>query len=109
MKHKKTMHMEKVSICWRFVSGTCIFGDQNCWFSHSKSSNDLEAENFKCSSCEKEFRSLPDCLRHRKQDHNQLVPPCRNETNGSCKFGDKRCWFKHNKTEKSSEIENSEN
>ena len=64
--------------------------------------------NFKCTSCEKEFRSLPDCLRHRKQDHNQLVPPCRNETNGSCKFGNKRCWFKHNKPEKSSEHETSE-
>ena len=60
MNHKKTMHVEKVSICWQFVSGTCIFGDQHCWFIHSKSSNALEAVNFKCISCEQEFRSLPD-------------------------------------------------
>ena len=55
MKHKKTMHVEKVSICWQFVSGTCIFGDQHCWFIHSKSSNALEAVNFKCSTCEQEL------------------------------------------------------
>ena len=57
MKHKKTMHMEKVSICWRFVSGTCIFGDQNCWFIHSKSSNNLEAENLN-AVCVKFFVGL---------------------------------------------------
>ena len=105
MRHKKTMHMEKVSICWPFVSVTCIFGDQNCWFSHSKSSNEHEPENFQCTSCEKEFRYLIDCLSHRKQDHNQVVPSCRNETNGSCKFGNKRCWFKHNNPENSSKVE----
>ena len=100
MKHKKKIHTEKVSTCWRFAQGTCIFGDQNCWFSHPQSSNNLEAEKFKCSLCEKDFWSLSDCLRHRKQDHKELVPLCRNETNGTCKFGNTNCWFTHKKQEK---------
>ena len=45
MEHKKKDHLEKVSLCWKYSSGTCEFGDLNCWFSHSESS-------FKCKMCD---------------------------------------------------------
>ena len=95
MRHKKKVHSEKVVTCWQFAAGTYDFGDQNCWFSHSASKHDLEAAKFQCRPCGKEFKFQSDCLKHRKQEHSNIVPPCRNETNGTCKFGKIKCWFNH--------------
>jgi hypothetical protein len=44
----------------------------------------------------KEFKTLSDCLIHKKQEHPNLVSFCKNETEGTCKFRKGRCWFKHN-------------
>lgn len=99
MKHKKNIHTDRVSICWRFANGTCDFGDQNCWFSHMKSKNDLETANFECRSCGKDFRFSSELLNHRKQEHIHLVPLCRNSNNNTCKFGTLKCWFVHERSE----------
>jgi hypothetical protein len=102
MKHKKNIHTDKVSICWKFATGTCDYGDQNCWFSHIRSKNNLETVNFKCNSWEKVFKFQSELLRHKKQEHTNLVPICRNSKNGTCIFGTLKCWFVHerNETEK---------
>ena len=42
MAHKKKEHIEKVALCWNFFSGVCEFGDDFCWFSHSKNTNQTE-------------------------------------------------------------------
>ena len=34
MKHKKLEHPDKVSKCVYYVTGTCNYGDIDCWFSH---------------------------------------------------------------------------
>ena len=108
MKHKKNAHIEKVSICWNFVAGTCDLGDKNCWFNHCKSLNDSEAEHFKCRSCEKVFKSQPECLKHRKLEHSNFVPLCKNEMNGTCKFGNTNCWFIHDSIKKTNRNEHHE-
>ena len=95
MSHKKNIHGDKVSICRYFANGTCTFGDQNCWFSHSEKIDIKERSTFKCSSCEKEFKSHADCLKHRKQEHTNLVPFCNNEEKGTCNYGSLNCWFRH--------------
>ena len=33
MKHKKRMHPEKVTLCWKFESGIFDYGEFSCWFS----------------------------------------------------------------------------
>jgi hypothetical protein len=108
MRHKKTMHIENVAICRQYATGTCDFGDQYCWFSHCKSKQNHEVSIFKCKSCEKEFIFQSDCLKHRKQEHTNSVPPCRNERNGTCRFGSLNCWFNHTNLENSNKGENSE-
>ena len=108
MTHKQKVRTEKVSICWQFATGSCDFGEEYCWFIHCQLRQNLETVNFNCNSCDKEFRSWPDFLKHRKQEHTHLVPPYRNEKNGLCRFGDLKCWFKHSKfqkTNKSKDIE----
>ena len=97
MKHKKRKHVEKVTLCWKFEAGICDFDDSSCWFSHSLNRKE-DLKMLKCRSCEKEFKTLSDCLKHKKQEHPNLVSFCKNETEGTCKFGKGRCWFKHNET-----------
>ena len=34
-------------------------------------------------------------MKHKKNDHKQYVQLCKNEKNGSCIYGNKKCWFRH--------------
>ena len=52
MQHKKACHVEKVNVCWNFAAGTCMFGDELCWFTYSKTSQEI-----KCNNCENVFYS----------------------------------------------------
>ena len=47
MRHKKVPHEEKVQLCCNYASGTCDFGDEECWFSHEEKYEPI----FKCNSC----------------------------------------------------------
>ena len=74
----------------------CEFGDLLCWFSHVDNISSLA---FKCNMCDNTFSIQPDYLRHRKTAHSTIVPNCRNNIKGECKYGDTYCWFKHEKNE----------
>ena len=108
MTHKKKVHTEKVAICWQFASGSCDFGEEYCWFSHCQSRQNLETVMFKCNSCDNKFQFRSDLLKHRKDEHTHLVPPCRNEKNGTCKFGNLKCWFNHTKMQEMNRFKNDE-
>ena len=95
MHHKKKAHGEKVTNCWKFVSGHCDYGDENCWFSHGRSVENHEKEPFRCRTCAKVFMIQSECLKHRKKEHSHLVPLCMHEKGGTCKFGHLNCWFLH--------------
>jgi hypothetical protein len=96
MVHKKKEHVETIAQCWNFSAGNCILEEKDCWFTH----NILEKpgqKNLKCNFCDKNFSSLPELLKHRKQEHRLVVPKCRNIVNGPCKYGSDNCWFIHDK------------
>ena len=97
MKHKKTNHREKVSLCDNFSNGSCIYGDENCWFLHENETEKIK--EFKCNFCKKEFYKTSDFLKHRKIEHEQLVPACNRFKDGKCIFGADKCWFQHKKDE----------
>ena len=48
------------------------------------------------------------CLKHRKQEHTNIVPPCKNERNGTCRIGSLNCWLNHTYLQNSNKNENSE-
>ena len=103
MKHKKQEHEEKVATCWKFVAGDCRFSDKNCWFNHSE--NNLEdLDEIECNWCEKIFMTQPEFLNHRKREHMQYVPKCRNPEIGTCTYN-KFCWFIHDQHEYDEKIE----
>ena len=103
MKHKKERHMEMISTCWNFTLGNCEFNDEKCWFKHSSTEKSDEIE---CKMCDDRFMTMPEFHKHRKQKHKRAVPQCKYEVNGTCKFGENLCWFKHseNKETKGDDI-----
>ena len=58
--------------------------------------------------CDEELICQSDFLKHRKLQHRNSVPLCKNQGNGKCSFGKNNCWFVHknleSETEKSDEI-----
>ena len=91
MLHNKRAHKEKVQPCRNFAQGHCDFTESECWFSHTKSSK-IVKKDFNCNNCDESFHSHRDFMIHRKKQHMELVPKCREENN--CNFGD-TCWFMH--------------
>ena len=59
--------------------------------------------------CEKSFPNIADYLKHRKRFHEENVPACKNEKNGTCTYGNQNCWFKHSENEDINKNEENEN
>ena len=107
MEHKKNEHREKVANCWKFADGICQQSDAKCWFNHLISDN--EPTIIKCHLCEKSFKTFPNFLKHKRENHTELVQKCRNALTGTCSYGEKLCWFKHESIEELEELEKSKN
>jgi hypothetical protein len=52
-------------------------------------------KQFKCGFCENVFEHKSDFMNHRKKQHTQSVPACRDNINGTCRRDTSTCWFKH--------------
>ena len=87
MIHKKQKHIEKVSFCWNFPTNTCIHGDEKCWFVHEPEPEPKAFDDFDCNLCDKEFKLQSEFLKHRKMNHEDKVPACKNFKAGNCVFG----------------------
>ena len=105
MEHSKREHSERVSVCWNYASGDCVYGSEKCWFDHCNT----EKYEIKCNLCDQIFTSQSTFLTHRKQHHGQLVAQCRNYTKGTCNYAREICWFQHNENENNENYENNEN
>ena len=103
MKHNTFTHTDKVSACWNFPIGKCIFTGDKCWFQHSEN----VGEEVQCKFCEKCFSNHSEYLNPRKKYDHNVVPVCRNNSSGSCVYTNETCWFNHAK--KNEDIKNNEN
>lgn len=93
MLHKKKVHSEKVRICWNNSNRECEFGDNACWFLHTKTSNSDQVD---CTICGQVFPNINHLLNHKKKNHIESVQHCKNDLSSSCKYGYQNCWYKHN-------------
>ena len=84
MKHRKQAHKDKVKQCIFFVEGKCEYGDTLCWFIHKIDRQIQEATELKCKHCEKTFKTRSTFMKHRKSEHSESVPACKNVLNGAC-------------------------
>ena len=49
--------------------------------------------------CERTYKNKSDYLGHKKKNYAHIVKECKNSSNGSCRFGQDRCWLMHNNNE----------
>ena len=107
MVHRKKAHAEKVRLCRFYEKGCCDRGDSDCWFSHDKTAKKTP-ETYSCSICENIFGTRSEFMHHRKKEHSETVPKCKDEY-GTCQFGITKCWFKHDEHRTINTHENTEN
>ena len=77
MYHKKSTHEDKVATCWSVLAGNCTFKDNDCWFLHCETER-FTSDEVKSSLCEIKFICQSELLRHRKDEHTNMVQMCRN-------------------------------
>ena len=105
MAHRKGHHPTTIKTCRYFLDGNCAFGEDNCWFSHTKDKNERgKIQIFKCNMCGDKFDTKKEFMLHRKVEHSERVSDCIHSKNGNCRFSGEECWYKHKKIE--SEIGN---
>ena len=51
-----------------------------------------------CHYCEESFATKDSVMKHQKKSHTNKVKQCTFFSEGACEFGDKLCWFNHNKS-----------
>ena len=97
MEHRKKQHPHTIKLCRYFLQGSCAFEAETCWYSH-KINNENRMKpltHYTCSLCKKDFKSKPEFMTHRKQNHNDIVKRCQNERTDTCTFGHEMCWYNH--------------
>ena len=105
MMHNKRSHIEKVKPCQNFLKGHCDYTDIECWFSHAQAADSVR-KVFECHYCSEKFNFHSEFMTHKKKQHKESVPRCREQIN--CRFGEK-CWFLHFNGENEIEYENGKN
>ena len=93
MTHNKKTHSEKIQLCRNNLEGKCDFVESDCWFSHDVKAQ-KSSQLYTCNICKKTFKLRSDSMYHRKQEHKEIVPQCKNKE--SCKFDNAKCWYLHN-------------
>ena len=71
------------------VEGKCDYGDTLWWFIHKIDSQIpfQDATEVKWKHCEKKFKTMSTFMKHRKSEHSESVPACKNALNGACGYG----------------------
>ena len=94
MTHRKECHPNLIKACSYFLEGKCCFEESVCWYSHKTTKSTVPKE-FKCRFCEMIFNRKEEFMTHRKNVHENFIPRCREDINGTCRFTTKECWYKH--------------
>jgi hypothetical protein len=88
-------------MCSFFLEGKCIYDKGVCWFKHEQlettenSTIPHKLKEYNCGFCGKLFENKNECMIHRKKEHITSVSECFKNENGGCRFGDEKCWFRH--------------
>jgi hypothetical protein len=99
MKHRKREHVDRVNICKKYDNRVCPFVENSCRYYHTKTGKDsgTKSTDFTCRICDKTYSHIINFMRHISCAHYHMVPQCFNMNQGTCVFGEEKCWFKHEK------------
>ena len=80
-------------MCRNFKDGSCNYTDDACWWNHEDKVN--HKGNIQCFLCGKSFDRKSEMMSHRKINHSDILQQCTQFLQGSCRFQNQYCWFKH--------------
>ena len=96
MTHRKANHIVSVAPCHKYIEGICAYTEDACWWKHEI--RNIQ-ENIQCYICGKGFVNRPEIMRHRKNEHEDMVQQCNQFVKGTCIYQSQYCFYKHtNKT-----------
>ena len=92
MTHRKSYHSATVAVCRNFLTGTCGYTADACWWNHQ--AREISSD-VKCFVCSKVFKTNFEMMNHKKITHSDSIQMCTKFLQGNCQFQDNFCWFKH--------------
>ena len=95
MNHRKNKHPSSVAPCRNFPTGNCIFTNEMCWWKHCESEQSENNDRNVCYICNERCESMEDMMKHRKNQHPEVVKECFKFSNNMCSFRSETCWFNH--------------
>ena len=114
MNHRKASHPDIIKQCRYFVQGNCSFQEDVCWYHHKNKEeknytniSEEEQDSFTCNLCKHNFKKKDDFMKHRKQDHPQIISKFRDFNYGECRFSAEECWYNHNESSTNKQDNNS--
>ena len=108
MNHRKSKHPSSVAPCRNFPTGNCIFTNEMCWWKHCESDQSDNNDINVCYICNESCESMEDMMRHRKNQHPEVVKECFKFRNNMCSFRSETCWFNHGRSENNAAQQESE-
>ena len=100
MNHMRDTHGKSKRKCRYKDTNECKHGSIKCWYSHDDESDpqsdSFESVSITCKVCQNSFSSKSQLLKHRKSEHKETVPMCREIKEGKiCRFPEDQCWYRH--------------
>ena len=99
MNHRKKTH-PSTKKCKNFSSGKCPYNSE-CWYVHDEENSDEMNDNFNCTLCEQQIKGRHSFMIHKKNNHVEATPKCREFLEGKCNRSSEGCWFVHSNDNKS--------
>ena len=97
MNHRAKKHPSNID-CRYHLEDKCVYGDR-CAYMHRDQADIVVT----CNICEKDFRSKGAMMVHRKDEHSNMIKPCRDYFKSYCSHGE-ACWYQHTVKELGSAI-----
>ena len=98
VKHRLDAHGKSKTKCRFKADKTCRNGANNgeqCLYDHSDNVQQENTTGLECNICKESFQYKSQFLKHRKSEHPETVPLCKNIKEGKkCNFGE-QCGFDH--------------
>ena len=96
MDHRRDSHTDSRRRCKYKRDGNCRYTDSVCWYSHKTQHKTPEINSegmFRCHTCENRYSSKSQVMNHRKINHPDTLPWCKD--GDRCTFGKDECRFRH--------------
>ena len=109
MNHRRDVHPERRRRCRNDLAGEFERSGEECWWKHAPENTTTEKRSANdsrqsCNICDEISASKVFLMVHKKEEHEESVPVCRDFQRGNCEYPLNKCWYKHVTQEEHTEV-----